>query len=66
MCFKGIHIEIVRYFLKNKGFWVGVYKTFSSHFVVQLFCGPLLPHGVTNVNCILFSRVESFNHMLIH
>lgn len=33
---------------------------------MQFFCSPFLLHGVTNVNCILFSKVEFFNHMLIH
>lgn len=64
-CFQDIHIEIVKLF-PDKRPLIGVNTTFSSDLVVHFFCGPFLPHGVTNANCILFSKVGFFNHMLIH
>lgn len=65
MCFQGIHIEIIRYFLKKRLFDRCV-EDFIFWFCCAVFRGPFLPHGVTNVNCVLFSKVEFFNHMLIH
>lgn len=41
-------------------------EDFLFWFCCAVFCGPFLPHGVTNVNSILFCKVEFFNHMLIH
>lgn len=63
--FKTFILKLSSYFLIKRPL-IGVNTTFSSDLVVHFFCGPFLPHGVTNANCILFSKVGFFNHMLIH
>lgn len=70
MWFQIIHIKIVRFFLKKnpnkKRLFDSCIEDFLFWFCCAVFRGPFLPHGMTNVNCTLFSKVEYFNHMLIH